>query len=225
MYSSNLASITSFPPLIIPKAKENLELFHKYLKPTLKKLCKNDQDNWDQYINQVLTSYCLYPHLATPIRPFFLIYGRDPNFPLHQLLEPMQQFLDNPESGWLNLETYCLKLTIAKKILHQNRFKNAQKTTDCIPPSFQVGNRVYFKNKQPGNWDLKWRAEYRIVHTEHDRYYLLIKNQATGKTQSCNIKDVVHGPPVKLGNIDAQFGRAGKFINHSCKSAYHCPKY
>ena len=34
-----------------------LEVFHKYLKPLLKKPCKKDPANWDKYLNQVLTSY------------------------------------------------------------------------------------------------------------------------------------------------------------------------
>ena len=40
------------------------------------------------------------------------------------------------------------------------------------------------------------------------------KNQATGKVQSCNVKDVVPEPPVEFWNIDTQFGRAGKYVNH-----------
>ena len=73
-----------------PKSNGKLEVFHKYLKPTLKKLCKKDLSNWDKYINQVLASYRVTPNLATAETPFFLVYGRDPNLPLHQLLEPMQ---------------------------------------------------------------------------------------------------------------------------------------
>ena len=49
---------------------------------------------------------------------------------------------------------------------------------------------------------------------ESDGQYLHIKNQATGKTRSCNIKDVVLEPPVEFWNINTQFGRAGKCINH-----------
>ena len=48
-------------------------------------------------------------------------------------------------------------------------------------PSFKVGDCVYFKNKQPGKWDLKWRPGYRIVHIEGDRHFIPIENQATGK--------------------------------------------
>ena len=37
-----------------PQSNGKLEVFHKYLKPTLKKLCEKDQSNWDKYINQFL---------------------------------------------------------------------------------------------------------------------------------------------------------------------------
>ena len=71
-------------------------------------------------------------------------------------------------------------------------------------PAFQEGDHVNFKNKQPGKWDLKWRPRYRIVCTEHDRHFLHIENQATGKIQSC----------IEFWNRDTQFGRAGRYINH-----------
>ena len=109
---------------------------------------------------------------------------------------------------------YHLAVTIAKKTLDKNRLKNAQKTTDCTPPSFQVGDRIYLKNEQPGKLDLKWRAGYRIVHIQFDGHWLHIKNQGTGKSLSYNVKDVVHEPPVKLRNIDTQFGRVGISTNH-----------
>ena len=146
-----------------PQSNGKLEVFHKYLKPTLKKLHGKDLSNWDKYINQVLASYRVTPNLATAETPFFLLNGRDPNLPLHQLLEPMQQFLGDPDSGILNLEAHRLTLTIAKKTLDENCSKTAEKTLDRTPPSFKIGDRVYFKNKQPGKWDLKWRPGYRIV--------------------------------------------------------------
>ena len=96
----------------------------------LKKICKNDPDNCDQYVNQVLASYCITLHLATGETPFFLVYGRSPNVLLHQLLELMQCFLGNPGSGHLNLEMHHLPLAIAKKTLDENRFRNAQKSTE-----------------------------------------------------------------------------------------------
>ena len=70
----------------------------------------------------------------------------------------MQYFLGDPDSGKLNLETHRLALAIAKKKLDKNRFTATQKTLVGDKPAFQIGDPDYFKNKQPGKWDLKWET-------------------------------------------------------------------
>ena len=105
------------------------------LKTNLEEMLSKEPFNWDRYINQVLASYRVTPNLATVEMPFFLVYGRDPNLPLHQLLESMQQFLGDPDSRMLNLEGHRLTLVIAKKTLDENYFKTTQKTMDRGPPS------------------------------------------------------------------------------------------
>ena len=168
-------------------------------------MCAEDQDNRDD-VKQVLGTYRGVPNLAIGESPFFLVYKRDGNQPFHQLL-------GNPDSGLLCLDQHRLSLSIAKKYLDDHRFLTAEKTTDRVEPGFKVGDRVYFKNKTPGKWDLKWRAGYRI-QIEHEGHYLHIKNQATGKIRSCNVKDVVLEPISELWNVNPEFGRASKFINH-----------
>ena len=64
-------------------------------------------------MNQVLISYRVTLNLAKVKAPFFLVCRRDPNLPLHQLLEPIQCFLGDPESGKVKLEHHCLALAIA----------------------------------------------------------------------------------------------------------------
>ena len=126
----------------------------------------------------------------------------------------MQHFLGDPDSGKLNLETHRLALVIAKKTLDENRFTATQKMLARDKPAFQIGDHVYFKNKQPGKWDLKWRPGYRIVHIEHDGHFIYIENQATGKIRSCNVTDIILEPSVEFWNVDTQFSRAGCYINH-----------
>ena len=211
---NSLALIEFFSALYHPWSNGKLKVFHKYLKPTLKKLCERDPTNWDKYLNQILASYRITPNLTMTESPFFLVYGRDPNLPLHQLLEPMQHFLGDPDSGMLNLETHRLALAIAKKTLDENRFTASQKMMARDKPAFQVGDHVYFKNKQPGKWLLKWRPRYRIVHIECDGHFKHIENQATGKIWSCNVMDSILEPPIEFWNVDTQFSRAGRYVNH-----------
>ena len=107
-----------------------------------------------------------------------------------------------------------LALAIAKNTLDKNRFAATQKPVSTDNPAFQVGDHVYFRNKEPGKWDLKWRPGYQIVCIEHNGHYIHIENQATGRTQSCNIMDIILEPPVKFWNVDTQFGRASHYVNH-----------
>ena len=91
-----------------PQSNGKLETFHKFLKPTLKKVCADDQDNWDDYVEQVLGTYRGVPNLTTGESPFFLVYGRDRNQPVHQLLQPLTRFLGDPDSGLLCLNQHRL---------------------------------------------------------------------------------------------------------------------
>ena len=133
----------------------------------------------------------------------------------------MQRILGDLELGLLNLEAHCLALAITKKTLDENHFKQHRKKQTERYPLFKIGDRVYFKNKQPGKWDLKWRPGYQVVHIKCDGHCIHIENQATGKTRSCNVKDIVLEPPVELWNIDMQFGRGRKIHEPPCKLANH----
>ena len=114
----------------------------------------------------------------------------------------------------INLESHRLALAIAKKTLDKNRFTATQKTLAGDKPAFQIRDHVYFKNKQPGKWELKWRPGYTIVCIEHNGHFIHIENQATGKMWSCNIKIIILEPPIEFWNIDTQFSRASHYINH-----------
>ena len=60
-----------FSALYHPQSNGKLEVFHKYLKTTSKKLCEKDPSNWDKYLKQVLASYRVTPNMATAETPFF----------------------------------------------------------------------------------------------------------------------------------------------------------
>ena len=95
----------------------------------------------------MLARYHVTPNLAIAETPFFLVYGRDSNLSLHKLLAPIQQFLDDPDSGCLDLQSCCLALAKAKKTLDENHFTHAQKMMHHTPFNFKVGDRAFFKKQ------------------------------------------------------------------------------
>ena len=100
-----------------------------------------------------------------------------------------------------------------KKTQDENHLRNTEKTTDRKPPSFQLGDRVYFKNKQKSKMGLKMETQIQDFCIECDGHYLHIENHATGKTRLCHVKDIVYGPPIEFWNIDTQFGRARNAVH------------
>ena len=55
---------------------------------------------------------------------------------------------------------------------------------------------------------------YQIVRIECNGHFIHIENQATGKTRSCNVSDIILEPPVKFWNVNTQFSQASHYINH-----------
>ena len=128
-----------------PQSNGKLEVFHKYLKPTLKKLCKkiwqigtNISIRYSP-ITELHLTYLLQNH------HFFLVYSKDPNLTLHQLLEPMQHLLGDPDLGKLHLETHGLALAITNKTLDENRFTTTQKTLARDNPSLSSWRSCVFQ--------------------------------------------------------------------------------
>ena len=129
--------------------------FFQHLKPTLKKHCEREPTNWDKYLNQVLASYRITPNLVMTVSPFFLVYGRDPNLPLHQPLEPMQHFLGDIDSGVLNLETH-----LSSHLTGCGSIKDAVTHSRCLTTyaTFTSFTRWYPTFLQtPTHWHFNWK--------------------------------------------------------------------
>ena len=102
----------------------------------------------------------------------------------------------------------------SKEDLGWKEIQNSSKDHGLNTTILQNWRQSLLPEQTTQQMDLKWRPEYRIVHIEHDRHFLHIENQATRKVCSCNVKDVILEPCIEFWNIDTQFGRAGRYINH-----------
>ena len=147
-FFNNLSLIASF--CTIPSSKQQkLEVFHKYLRPTLKKLCEKNPVNFDKYLNQVLASYHGNTQCCHSRNTIFSCLWQRPKPTTTSTSGTNAAFPSL--SGLLNLEAHQLALAITEKTLDKNCFRTSQKIMDREPTSFKIGNRANFKNKHQEN--------------------------------------------------------------------------
>ncbi len=58
------------------------------------KVINKDQDNWEDNLDSIMFCYRLSKHDSTKFIPFFLMYGREPKFPIELAVEGSPGFDD-----------------------------------------------------------------------------------------------------------------------------------
>ena len=127
-------------PHITPKATEKLEVFHKCLNPVwewLGQLGPIHQPGTYQLLCNSTPCHrwnTLLPHLCERFQS-----SPTPPVRTHAMITRWHRF-------WITKFGNALPCTHhSQENIGWEQIKNAQNTTDCIPPSFQVRDRVFFK--------------------------------------------------------------------------------
>ena len=153
----------SFTSPYMPQSNGKTENFNKFLKASIRKLCQEDKQGWDQVLGQILMAYRCCPHTSTGESPFFLLYNRDPVLPVHKLIKPTTPYRGNNDIGY-RIEQSQIALTTAAKNLEKKRA--LQKKPHEQRPSehkFKLGDLVLLYKHNKDKMELKWEPGYRIV--------------------------------------------------------------
>ena len=94
--------------------------------------------------------------------PILLVYGRDPNLPLHQLLEPMQHFLGDPDSGKIHLETHSLALALQRKHWMKTDSQPPKRLFPETTPPFKSEIVYTSKTNNQANWSWSGDQDTRL---------------------------------------------------------------
>lgn len=73
-----------------------MQIIHYYR--TFRKLIANKDEDWEDYLNGVLFAINTNTSTTTKYSPFFLMYGRNPVFPMKsevQSMQPLPSFTDD----------------------------------------------------------------------------------------------------------------------------------
>ena len=121
----------------------------------------------------------------------------------------------------LNLEDHRLVLAIAKKTLDENHFRTVQKTTDRQPPSFQIGDRVYFKKQTA--WQMGPQMETWIQNCLNGAQWALPTHRKPGNWKSMILQHEGCSSQASYRNLEYRYpdGQSWKICQPSCEFTYY----
>lgn len=143
-----------------PSSNGSVERFHRYLGSAIAQ-CVDDmegkgdkQNQWDEHIDAVLLTYRTMPIDGLDISPFEVMFGRNPNLPIDNILfrenynnpaQTLQEYLDMMYESQLNMYE-------AIEQTRKDRFERNKRNSPQKPPmKFKVGDKVYL-SYPPGRW-------------------------------------------------------------------------
>ena len=141
-----------------PGSNGKTEDFNKFLKASIRELCQEDKEAWDQVLPQILFAYRCSPHTSTGKSPYTLVNGADPVLPIHNLIKVTTPYQGESSLGKI-IEQSRVTLSIAAKMLERMRkpkrrhMKAEKQYTNLrwvtLSPSRNMSKRSWISNGNP----------------------------------------------------------------------------
>ena len=181
-----------------PAGNGIVERMHKTLKTMISHFTSEHQYNWDETLPFALLAYRNQIHEATKETPFYLMFGRDMELPVHLTIRDKKVRYDmddygNQLIGKLQHAHHQAQRNIEKSIEKRCEKHNSRR----LRRSYTIGDLVYLKLPSLPGKNLarkflpKWKGLYRILEK---------KGPVTFKIKEVNGKKVqmVHADRLKL---------------------------
>ena len=148
-----------------PQSNGVVERLHKSLNSILAKYLDDHLCQWDAYLNQALAAIRFSISDSSKFSPFALLFNRDPNLPLDNVLRPRRKYLGE-EHHLLALERAHEIFTRVHKNLRKAKKRQAKYANKNVKENqeLKVGDPVFLKqNRRQNKLQSRWIPYYRVV--------------------------------------------------------------
>ena len=95
--NSHLFRITGVKHIISlayhPQTNGLVERFNQTVQRSLLKMVKENENEWETYLESVLFAYRTSKQASTKYSPFYLLYGREPRLPVDLIIEEKEKVI------------------------------------------------------------------------------------------------------------------------------------
>jgi hypothetical protein len=131
-----------------PKSNGQIERFFRTFRASLATLASINPVSWDKYVPSAVFAYNASLHRAIQNTPFFLMYGRDPEFLMHTGVPDPRSGKAPAVAEWFEILSTARQ--VVKKHLEQAALVNQENyNRNCRPQTFHVGDAVMLLRPAP----------------------------------------------------------------------------
>lgn len=180
-----------------PQSNGALERSHHTLADYLKHYIRENQTDWDEWLDFAMFSYNTTVHTSTKYTPFELIFGTKANLPTSITKSPEFKYTYDDYMDNLTLKLQKSHEIARKHILDSKEQSKKYYDKNCQNQNFKIGDKVFLLNEQSKlNRSRKlspnYSGPYEITEINSPvNYTILIKNK----------KHKVHSNKLKLAYI------------------------
>ena len=177
-----------------PECDGLVERFNHSLTTIISMYVSEHQSDWDHFIPYALFAYRTSIQASINETPFYLLYGRDPRFPIDISLFKSQELYDNTSDYRSVLINRFLE---ARKLAHDNielaqQRQKANHDKKAKEVSYSIGQRVWLftpNNRKGLSFKLthNWHGPYRILAKKSPVNYLLDSNDERNYMQIVHV--------------------------------------
>ena len=177
-----------------PECDGLVERFNHSLTTIISMYVSEHQSDWDHFIPYALFAYRTSIQASINETPFYLLYGRDPRFPIDISLFKSQELYDNTSDYRSVLINRFLE---ARKLAHDNielaqQRQKANHDKKAKEVSYSIGQRVWLftPNNRKGlssKLTHNWHGPYRILAKKSPVNYLLDSNDERNYMQIVHV--------------------------------------
>lgn len=175
-----------------PQTNGQTERWNATMRPKLAMLCRNNEDNWDEFLPGVVHAYNTSAHATTGYSPSFLMFGRE----ISLAFDAARPVLQMPKvSNYVEHLSRCRKVVLEaanENVRRQQQLAKQRHDRNRQAPIYEIGQLVFVKRHgSRSKFDERQSGPFRIVEklgTSHLTY--IIKNDHESDQYQVHVNDL-----------------------------------
>ena len=165
-----------------PQCNGTCENFNKTLKQMIRKICDDEPEQWDKYLQPLLFAYREVPQCSTGFSPFELVFGHNVRGPLFLIKEKLLENSDEPDQNSVTEYVIDMRNRVKEFLKMSNENESGSKAKQKVyydkstrQRKFNLGDKVLLLLPTSSNKLMaEWKGPFEVVRKVNKVDYVIV---------------------------------------------------